>query len=420
MKLNNNKFSTVIKALILANTLVSCNSNSQNMQENNKEVDKFNSSELYPNNKVAFTKSGEKTVFYNAANEHLIYAEINHKTNHYQIDDIDLFPVRDLFQINDFTYFLPKKYSTFYKYPIGQSGTAGGDFFTTLEFNELGLIKSIDKNLPDSHRKYTYRYNKFAQLLRVFENKLLNKTLLENKYDENGRLIFQEKNDEELQAKREFIYGKEGRILKENIKEKKIAPNGRIISDLTYTLNYEYNKLGQISKKQSQDSNFVEQFQYDSNGRIVNFVKYYGEIDKDDSNKLINYFIKKIYSYSNEQISSETVYEYHLVNASVLINKNWQLLNIEQQRKMAGEKLNDNNEMPTTEIERLYNYKESGVTINVNHSNFSNRVLEGKSKFKKEVFDSETIKFSFDNSGKIIKKETTGKNGETSVETYSY
>lgn len=75
----------------------------------------------------------------------MVYAEIDQKTNKYQINDIDLFPVKDLLQINDFNYFIPKKYSTFYKYPVGKSGTAGGDFFTTIEFNELGLIKSIEK-----------------------------------------------------------------------------------------------------------------------------------------------------------------------------------------------------------------------------------------------------------------------------------
>ncbi|KQR94379.1 hypothetical protein ASG01_00375 [Chryseobacterium sp. Leaf180] len=390
------------------------------MQENNKEVEKFNSSELYPNNKVAFTKSGEKTVFYNAANEHLIYAEINHKTNQYKINNVDLFPAEDLLQINDFNYFLPKKYSTFYKYPIGQSGTSGGDFFTTIEFNELGLIKSIDKNLPSANHKYIYTYNKFAQLLRIFEDKLLNKTLLENKYDENGRLIFQEKNYEELIAKKELIYGKEGRILKENIKEEKIAPNGRIKSDLSYTLNYEYNKAGQIDKKQSKDSNFVEQFQYDSNGRIINFVKYSAEIDKDNPDKLINIFVKKTYHYANEKLAEEKVYEYQIVNASILVNKKWQPLNIDQQRKMAWEKLNDTNEMPTTEIERLYKYNEDSIIVSINHFNFANRVVDGKAKLEKDLSNAESIKFSFDNSGKIIKKETTDKNRGMTVEYYSY
>lgn len=419
MKLNN-KFTPVIKAFILISTLVSCNSDSQNKQENNKEIEKFDPSEHYPNKKIAFAKSGEKIIFYNSTNEHLVYAEINQKTNKYQINDIDLFPVKDLLQINDFNYFIPKKYSTFYKYPVGKSGTAGGDFFTTIEFNELGLIKSIEKDLPDSNRKYIYTYNKFAQLLKVFENKLLNKTLLENKYDENSNLIFQVKNYEELKSKREFIYGKDGRILKENIQEKNIAPNGRIISDLAYALNYEYDELGRISKKYTQDSNYVEQFQYDSSGRIVSFIKYSGELDKDDSNKLINHFIKKVYTYYSDQVVEERQFEYSIVNASILVDKKWQPINIEQQRKLGWKMLNEPSQLPLSETEKKYTYTANEVHISVNNFSFSNRVENGKTIQERDIRDFEKIKFILDNNGRIVKKETNRENRETEIEEYSY
>ncbi len=391
--------------LVFAGIIISCHSNSQNMQEYNKEVEKFNANELYPDHKSAYEKQGGQMVFYSPGKKHEIYAKVDLESHIFDVRNSDMFNTDDLLEINHSKYFSPKKYSTFYKYPIGKSGTAGGDFFTLVEFNELGLIKSIEKNLPDAKNKYLYKYNKYGQLLQILEDKMVDKVLVENIYDENGRLISQKKDYKNLKSAREFSYDKNGNILKEDIKEKEIAPNDKIVKDEAYTLLYQYNNKGQIVKKYTEDENHVIEFQYDSANKLTNIVEYYGISDKSDVKKWVNHFTKTTYNYNKEQVTEEKKYDYTIVNASVLVDKKWTPISLDEQKKIGWQKFKDGSETPLSGFEKKYQYRSDAISVEVNTYNFSNQFKNGKTEVNKVLTNAENIKFKLDDNGKIIHKE---------------
>ncbi len=414
MKLKNKK-SIIFKMLVFIGIVISCHSNSQNMQEYNKEVEKFNIKELYPNQKIAYEKNGDVVLFYTAGKQHEIYAKVDLKSQVFDIQNSKFLNTDDLLQISHLKYFSPRKYSTFYKYPIGRSGTAGGDFFTLIEFNELGLIKSIEKNLPDAKNKYLYHYNKYGQLLRIAEDKIVDKILLENTYDENGRLISQKKDTKDIQSEREFTYDKNDHILKENIKEKEIAPNGKVVKDEVYTLLYQYNNKGQIARKYTENENHIVEFQYDPAGNeLMSVVEYNGAPDKSDAKKWVNHFTKTTYKYAKDQIAEEKKYEYTIVNASVLIDKKWTPITVEQQKALGWKKFKEESETPLSGIEKNYKYEPEAITTEINTYNFSNHFKNGKTEINKELTNGEKIKFTLDNNGRITQKEINNTQKNTS------
>ncbi|MBV6881797.1 hypothetical protein KVY03_18385 [Epilithonimonas sp. FP105] len=109
-----------------------------------------------------------------------------------------------------------------------------------------------------------------------------------------------------------------------------------------------------------------------------------------------------------------------IVNASILVDKKWQPINIEQQRKLGWKMLNEPSQLPLSETEKKYTYTANEVHISVNNFSFSNRVENGKTIQERDIRDFEKIKFILDNNGRIVKKETNRENRETEIEEYSY
>lgn len=391
-------------SLSINSTMVSCQSKTQDT-ESNTSVNLSKMKEKFPNQKTAFEKINNKVDFYEPSGHKILSVDL--QKSFYKVDLTSNLYLEHLIKINDQLYFLPKKVDKEQSFSAGSTGTSKGNFSSQFELNDLGLAVKARVESPADNKIKTneidYEYNKYGQLLKVLENK---KTIAEYTYDDGGHL----KEAKIPENSITYQYNKEGLITSEN---KQV--NGNKIS-----LKYQYNSAKQLIKKMSEDQNYAEEFEYDNKGRLSSVVQYSAETYKNNPDKLINNFVKKVYNYANEQLSEEHVYEYQIVNASVLVNKKWQPINIDQQRKMAWEKLNDTDSIPTLEIERLYTYNESDITVNINHFNSSNRVIDGKSRIEKEIRNSGSVKFTFDNSGKIIRKETTDKNRVTTLENYSY
>lgn len=385
-------------------TMVSCQSKTPDT-ESNTSVNLSKMKEKFPNQKTAFEKINNKVDFYEPSGNKTLSIDLQKSL--YKVDLTSDIYLEHLIKINDQLYFLPEKVDREQTFSAGNTGTSKGNFSNQFEINEMGLaIKEKVESPADNKTKTNeiiYEYNKFGQLLKVLENK---KTIAEYIYDDGGYLT----EAKIAENKITYQYNKEGLITIEDKHENRIK----------ISLKYQYNSAKQLIKKMSEDQNYAEEFRYDNDGRLLSVIKYSAEIDKNNSEKLINNFVKKIYNYANEKLSEEKVYEYQMVNASVLVNKKWQPLNIDQQRTMAWEKLNNTDEIPTSEIERLYTYNKSNIIVSIKRFNFSNRVINGTSKLEKEISNSESVKFLFDSSGKIIKKETTDKNRGTTVENYSY
>ncbi|MDN3694517.1 hypothetical protein QWZ06_20735 [Chryseobacterium tructae] len=399
--------------------MISCQSKKYN-KETNTIANQFTIKEQFPNHQTAFEKNGDQIVFFASGKQHEMYAKVNLKSHLFDIQNVALFNTDHLLDISHSMYFLPEKYSTFYKYPIGRSGTAGGDFFTTIEFNELGLIKSIEKNLPDSKDKYLYKYNKYGQLLKIVEDKMIDKMLLENTYDENGRLISQKKDNKDTKLEREFSYDKNDNIIKESIKEKEVASNGKVIKDGKYTLLYQYNK-GQIVRKYTENEDHVIDFEYNPTGdKLISIIEYYGVLDKNDTKKWINHFTKTVYTYNDNQITEERKYEYHIINSSVFTNKKWIPITIEEQKKLGWQKFKDQSEIPLSGIEKKYSYQSNEINVDINKYSFSITLAKGKSEKNKELLDSETIKYRLDNIGRIIKQEVYNKKELVKTQEFYY
>ncbi|KFC18075.1 hypothetical protein IO89_18250 [Epilithonimonas lactis] len=384
--------------------MVSCQSKTPDT-ESNTSVNLSKMKEKFPNQKTAFEKINNKVDFYEPSGNKRLSIDLQKSL--YKVGLTSNIYREHLIKINDQLYFLPKKVDSKQIFSDCDKGTSQGNISRQFEINELGLAIMQQADSPSDNKIKTneivYKYNKFGQLLKVLENK---KIIAEYIYDAGGYLT------EAKIAKNSitYQYNKEGFITIEERHE-----NGIKIS-----LRYQYNSAKQLINKMSENQNHAEEFGYDNTGRLSSIIKYSAEIDKNNPDKLINNFVKKIYNYADERLSEEKIYEYRIVNASVLVNKKWQPLDIDQQRKMAWEKMTDTDEIPTSGIERSYKYNENSIIVSINHFNFSNRVVDGKAKLEKELSNSESIKFSLDLSGKIVKKETTDKKGGTTVENYSY
>ncbi|GGE39987.1 hypothetical protein GCM10011413_02160 [Pedobacter psychrotolerans] len=392
------------------------------MQENNKSVDKFNTSELYPNKKQAYVKNGDVVLLYAPTNRHIVYMETNLKSYTFDVRDPLLFNTNDLIMISNTKYFLPKKYSTFYKYSINQSGTAGGDFFTFIEFNDLGLMRSIEKNLPNGKSKYSYEYNKYGQLLKIIEDKIIDKTLMENKYDEKARLVEQEKNYSELKSKRTYTYNDKDQIVKESVWQKEIAPNGNIIRDERYILNYEYDSKNQLVKRQSEDGKKSFQYNYNEKSLLVKELIYetiYKKEEETAKTTVINDFKENLLEYDEEnKLVKEIKKEAHFNNSTKLVNQQWQDLNEKEQTEYAWEEYKKNKNFFTSITNFSYQYSGKNLTKStkkvINHFSNGNKYVE-----EEQIYLQEKINYAYNNLGQIVKKEIISNNSDES-ETYSY
>lgn len=404
--------------LLFFSLMASCHSGDPKVQENNKATEVFNDTELYPDQKTAYTKKQNTVLFYAPTSDHTLYLETNLNTRLLTLQDPETMNITGLLKINDFKYILPKKYADFYKFALGATGTGGGDFFTHIEYNGLGLIKSMERNFPEGKNKYLYQYNKYGQLLKLIEERtLLNKVLLENTYDEKSRLIFQKRDYEDYKSEKNWVYDKNNRVQKETAWEKEIAPNGNIIKDETKTFFYEYDHKGQLVKKYTQNRNDIIEYTYNNEHQLVSTLEYSGTIEKDHPEEIMNYFIKKTYAYLNDEVIEALRYEYKITNYNVLVNGKWEAISIEEQKKKAWEKLKEQSAVPLQIIETKYAYQPSEINITTNKFHLSTTYNNGQIGQRKELADSDSMKYILDSKGRIIKKETYHNKDADNVET---
>jgi len=384
--------------------MVSCQSKTQN-KEINTSVNQLKMKEQFPNNKTAFEKINDKVIFYQPSGNKVLTIDL--KSSEYEFYHPGEVYAQYLVKVNDFTCFLPKKMTENYVFSKNNSSTVKTSITKVFSTNELGLITAIVYELPenDGAKKHTteFTYNKFAQLLKIEDN---GKTVLENKYDDQGNLSESKTSDKH----HKYQYDSSGKIVKAEEEN-----NG-----IKNTFHYAYNSAGLVEKKYSENENEVEKFKYNTKENIIEFIKYSGKIDKSDTKKLSNHFVKKTYSYSNDRISEEKEYEYNIINASILVEKKWNPINIDEQRKLAWKKLDDKSELPLSALENQYNYQSKFIDIVKNQYSFSNRVKNGKTEPDKEVINTENIKFSLDFMGRAVKKEATDKNKKIGLQEFSY
>ncbi|MEJ5106679.1 hypothetical protein [Chryseobacterium sp. MYb328] len=384
---------------------IACHSNNPKIEENNKVAEVFNNTELYPDQKTAYIKKENTVLLYSPTSDHKLYLETNLKTHTLTIHEPDLLNLTGLLKINNFRYIFPKKYTDHYLFPLGTVGTGGGDFVTLIEVNELGLIKTIERNFPEGKDKYLYQYNKYGQLLKLIEDKLLDKVVLENRYDEKARLIFQKKNDKSYESERNLAYSKNNQIQKETIWQKEVAPNGNVIKDEIKTFLYAYNNQGQLIKKYTPDRNDVIEYTYNSEHQLTGILEYSGTISTDDPQKIVNHFVKKTYAYLEDEVIEEVTNEYNIVNSSVLMNGKWKTISIEEQKKQAWGNLKNQSAIPLQSTEIKYSYQPAEINIIINKYHIYTN-YNGKKGPTRQLVDSDSIKYRPDHTGRIIKKET--------------
>ncbi|MBP2619638.1 hypothetical protein [Chryseobacterium jejuense] len=406
MTISNSKTILLIGFIFICFSLViGCYSGDPKREENNREVEIFNETELYPDQRTAYSKKGNSILFYSPTSDHSLYLTADLDKHILTLKDPEAMNLAGLLKINDFKYIVPKKYADFHKFALGAAGTGGGEFFTHIELNNLGLIKTMEIDVPEGKNKYLYQYNKYGQLLKLAkERMLLNKVLLENRYDEKSRLIFRKQDDENFKSEITWVYDKNGYIQKENAWEKEIAPNGNVIKDETKIFFYEYNNLGQLIKKYTQNRNDVIEYTYNNEHKLLSTLEYSGTIDKDHPEKIINHFLKKTYTYLKEEVVEAISYEYKITDSTVLINGKWATMSIEEQKKQAWDKLKDQSAIPLQIIETEYSYQPSEINIVAHeYSIYSN--YNGQKGQSKLLIASDSMKYKFDRGGRIIKKE---------------
>lgn len=384
--------------------MVSCQSKTQS-KETNTSANQLKMKEQFPNNNTAFEKINDKVTVYKPSGNKVL--TINLTSSEYDFSWPDEIYTKYLVKVNDFMYYLPKKITQHYEFSGADNSTSAGSFHKIFTVNELGLITAITSEFPKNNKveksDAVFTYNKLAQLLKIVDN---GKTVVDNQYDDNGNLL--ETKTSEQQTK--YQYDSNGKITKAEVNK----------GGVKNTFKFVYNAAGLIEKKYSEDQNKVKEFKYNAKGKVSETIEYSGSIDKSDAHKLVNHFIRKIYTYSNDQVIEEKEYEYNITNASVLVEKKWQPIDIEEQRKLAWKKLNDSSELPLKAIESQYNYQSGQIAITKNQYSFSNRVKNGKTEKNKELLSSESIKFTLDQSGKVLKKETSDKNKKAEIQEFDY
>ncbi|WP_185289336.1 hypothetical protein [Chryseobacterium lactis] len=379
---------------LTGSAMISCQS--KYSKETNTTANQLKMKDQFPNHKTAFEKINDQVIIYNPLGEKLLYIDL--KRSMYTVYKPDLNYVNSLLKVNEFLYFLPKKVQQNYKFSTGDSETSSGIFSTENTVNELGLIGTSKMNIPDQSGELkmsnvVYHYNRFAELLKVDDG---GKIIAEYKYDEGANLLESETAEKSIK----YFYNKDNQVIKEEGNKK----------DKKYILNYTYNSESNLDKKFSDDQNLITEYKYDSSGRLIETIEYTGMLDKNDSQKIINHFIKKNYIYNNDKIIEEMQFEYDIVNPSVLIDKKWKPITIEEQKKLSWQQFRSKSEIPFSVIEKKYTYQSDQIEVTINKFSFSNKMNNGKIEGNKELLDSEIIKYKLDNIGRIIQKEIYNKN----------
>lgn len=336
-----------------------------------------------------------------------ITAKINTVSMQYEVFHPEYLFVDNMIRLNRFRYFMPSSFSVFSKYskPFEAATTYGKDFYTQNLYNKLFLISDQEIDTSDGKVKYRFNYNKYGQLLNQVEKKsLIDKTLLENKYDEKSRLLQQNKDYDELKSKREYYYDDKNNILKEDIWEKKIAPNGNIIYDETYTLFYSYNDKGQLIEKSTKDKNVVYKYEYNEKERLRKELIYRTEYIKGDKikNKVVNNFEENILEYDSKgRLIKEIKNKIASSNHTKLINHKWIDLNEKEQYIQAWELYKSQKGFFYNKIEEQYIYEGNNLVLTQKKEYKYNKELEQY----EETGKPEITKYFYNALGQIVKKE---------------
>ena len=406
------KYKTAIILLMFVVLKTSCQLNNKKMEENNKIAIKWDSLMHYPNGKIAYKKEKDIISFYSPVDS-LLSAEINIISCNSLIYNQDILNTSNLVKITKFKYFSPKEYSENYSFPLGDVGTGVGDFYTHVEYNELGLIINIRIQYPEDENKYLYHYNKYGQLLKIVEDKFIDKTLLENKYDEKSRLTSTEQKSKDTKSKKIFYYDEKNFIIKQVI----------TIDNLTYTLLFEYNTKGELSKKYSEDKNYYFEYSYDKKGTLIKELEYKASTDKNRAKEITNIFLETGLEYDiYGNLVNETVTKYKYQTKTKRINEKWVELSLEEQKKESWIlfKTNDIHLKRETVITK-YEYKNTNLT-NSYKNVFKNESDGHEFHSIEQTQLKEKIKYTYNSLGQIIKKEVfeEGKSEPKTVQDYFY
>jgi hypothetical protein len=330
--------------------------------------------------------------------------------------------------ISRYKFFFPKSYSIPYKYmttriPLFSHTDNIGDQTFNYYKDKKGFLDKYEISSSDGEKqiiKFIYQnYN----LTKIIDDKIINKTLLENKYDEEGQLVYQEKNYEELKSKKDFFYDKKKNLIKEIVWSKEIAPNRNIICEKKHILQYEYNLKEQLIKKYSEDKNYYFEYSYNEKGRLIKELGYTASIDENNPKKITNNFIENSFEYDmSGNLVKEIVKEVPYSNGFILVNKEWQPLNLEEQKKQAWEEYKKNGIYFFTYITTTtYQYLENNIISSI--KNVIKNENDGNNYHSiEQTLLQEKIKYTYNNLGQIIKREVfkEGKLEPISIQDYSY
>lgn len=411
-----------MKALFFSIILIvfaSCNSNSQNMNTNTK-TEIFTEMENFPNNQLAYQNKDGSIYFYNNGKQKDVYNITTHIL-HISPNLDNVVNVENLIKLNRFSYFIPNKYYVTIEYPSSSSSTSVGDFGRHYKLNKIGLLEEHQIDFPEGSSKFIYSYNKYGQLLKVIE-KPTNKTLFENKYDKQARIIEKIENISRLESKIVYTYNSQNQIIKENVKQKEIAPNGNVIRNEEYVLIYQYDSKNQLVKKKSEDEKKLFQYTYNDKGLLIKELIYetkYKKEEEDSKTIIVNDFEENILEYNEEKkLVKEIKKEANFNNSTKLINKQWKDLNEKEQRDFAWEEYEQNKNFFTLTTTQSYQYSGNNLI------NSTKKVVNNFSNGKKIIAEEQThleevVNYVYNNLGQIIKREIIRTNSNES-ETYSY
>lgn len=390
--------------------ILSCQKNIQNRPKMDNEI--LTNTTTFPNGKVAYKKENNAISFYNPNG--MLVAKTDTETKQLYVFNNRLFDTYYKLKLHEFLYFNPSKYYTHYTFPTGRVGTAGGNFSTVIKYNELELVTSLTIETPDGEYAYNYSYNKYGQLLKIEEDKWIDKTILENTYNKEGYLIEQEKDEDEFHSKSTFFYDKSNNVIKE-IEKVKVRN-----SKDTFIWKYEYDKAGCLTKKYTSDYSKVETRRYDDNGLLIRKLVYEVNPDTSIPTEIVQHFTEHNYIYDeNTNLTKETTNYRDYTRTGTRINNEWIDLSIEDQKKLGWEDYNKNDIFFMHSDIKSYNYPNNKI-VSSQYQKYSYTSNNKKYRKKEEnVYEFIKKKYYYNKLNQIIKVETLN-NANEIIESKEY
>jgi hypothetical protein len=344
--------------------------------------------------------------------EIVLKININSNIVEFSSSNVQDVPISEyMIPISRYKFFSPKSYSIPYKYmttsiPLFSHTDNIGNQTFNYHKDKKGFLDKYEISSSNGEKQIIKFIYKNYNLTKIIDDKIINKTLFENKYDEEGQLVYQEKNYEELKSKKDFFYDKKKNITKEIVWSKEIAPNGNIISEKKYTLLYEYNPKEQLIKKYSEDKNYYFEYSYDKKGRLTKELEYTVSIDKNNPKEITNNFTENSFEYDmSGNLVKEIVKKVPYSNGFILVNKEWLPLNLTEQKKQAWKEYNKNEVYFFTYITTItYQYLENNIISSI--KNVIKNENDGNNYHSiEQTLLQEKIKYTYNNLGQITKKE---------------